>query len=61
MSKSSRVLLLAINLTTHGRPDTRDIIQNVYIRKVEKKDGEPWAIEFATFEAVKDPLHQAAK
>src|SRR5271155_2836660 len=34
-------------------PDTRDIIQNVYIRKVEKKDGEPWAIEFATFEAVK--------
>jgi branched-chain amino acid transport system substrate-binding protein len=42
-------------------PDTRDIIQNVYIRKVEKKDGEPWAIEFATFEAVKDPLHQAAK
>jgi branched-chain amino acid transport system substrate-binding protein len=42
-------------------PDTRDIIQNVYIRKVEKKDGEPWAIEFATFAAVKDPLHQAAK
>ena len=42
-------------------PNTRDIIQNVYIRKVEKKDGEPWAIEFATFEAVKDPLHQAAK
>jgi branched-chain amino acid transport system substrate-binding protein len=42
-------------------PETRDIIQNVYIRKVEKKDGEPWAVEFATFEAVKDPLHQAAK
>jgi branched-chain amino acid transport system substrate-binding protein len=42
-------------------PNTRDIIQNVYIRKVEKKDGEPWAIEFATFEAVKDPLHEAAK
>src|ERR1700730_537510 len=42
-------------------PETRDIIQNVYIRKVEKKDGEPWAIEFATFEAVKDPLHPAAK
>jgi branched-chain amino acid transport system substrate-binding protein len=40
-------------------PNTRDIIQNVYIRKVEKKDGEPWAIEFATFEAVKDPLHEA--
>jgi branched-chain amino acid transport system substrate-binding protein len=41
-------------------PQTRDIIQNVYIRKVEKKDGEPWNIEFATFEAVKDPLHPAA-
>jgi branched-chain amino acid transport system substrate-binding protein len=42
-------------------PETRDIVQNIYIRKVEKKDGEPYAIEFATFEAVKDPLHQAAK
>jgi branched-chain amino acid transport system substrate-binding protein len=42
-------------------PRTRDIVQNVYIRKVEKKDGEPWAMEFATFEAVKDPLKEAAK
>jgi branched-chain amino acid transport system substrate-binding protein len=42
-------------------PRTRDIVQNVYIRKVEKKDGEPYAIEFATFEAVKDPLKEAAK
>jgi len=41
-------------------PNTRDIVQNVYIRKVEKKDGEPWAVEFATFEAVKDPLKEAA-
>jgi branched-chain amino acid transport system substrate-binding protein len=41
-------------------PETRDIIQNVYIRKVEKRDGEPYAIEFETFPAVKDPLHQAA-
>jgi len=41
-------------------PQTRDIVQNVYIRKVEKKaDGQPWAVEFATFEAVKDPLHPA--
>jgi len=36
-------------------PETRDIVQNVYIRKVEKKDGELYNIEFATFEAVKDP------
>jgi branched-chain amino acid transport system substrate-binding protein len=41
-------------------PNTRDIVQNVYIRKVEKKDGQPWAVEFATFEAVKDPLKEAA-
>jgi branched-chain amino acid transport system substrate-binding protein len=41
-------------------PNTRDIVQNVYIRKVEKKGGEPWAVEFATFEAVKDPLKEAA-
>jgi branched-chain amino acid transport system substrate-binding protein len=42
-------------------PATRDIVQNIYIRKVEKKDGEPWSIEFETFPAVKDPLHEAAK
>jgi branched-chain amino acid transport system substrate-binding protein len=41
-------------------PRTRDIVQNVYIRKIEKRDGEPWAIETATFEAVKDPLKEAA-
>ena len=34
---------------------TRDIVQNVYIRKVEKRDGQLWNIEFATLEAVKDP------
>jgi branched-chain amino acid transport system substrate-binding protein len=39
-------------------PETRDIVQNIYISKVEKKDGELWAIEFATFDAVKDPLKQ---
>ncbi len=37
-------------------PETRDIIQNVYIGKVEKVDGELYNVEFATFEAVKDPL-----
>ena len=41
-------------------PRTRDIVQNVYIRKIEKLDSEPWAVEFATFEAVKDPLKEAA-
>src|SRR6201991_4442230 len=36
-------------------PDTRDIVQNIYIRKVEKVNGQLYNVEFATFEAVKDP------
>ena len=35
-------------------PETRDIVQNIYIRKVEKVDGEPYNVEFQTFDAVKD-------
>jgi branched-chain amino acid transport system substrate-binding protein len=34
-------------------PMTRDVIHNIYIRKVEKVDGELYNVEFATFEAVK--------
>jgi branched-chain amino acid transport system substrate-binding protein len=34
-------------------PDTRDIVQNIYIRKVERLNGELYNVEFATFEAVK--------
>jgi branched-chain amino acid transport system substrate-binding protein len=40
-------------------PDTRDIVQNVYIRKVEKKNGELYNVEFATFPNVKDPIKAA--
>jgi branched-chain amino acid transport system substrate-binding protein len=36
-------------------PDTRDIIQTVYIRRVERKDGHLYNIEFDQFPAVKDP------
>jgi len=36
-------------------PETRDIVQNVYIRKVEKVDGELYNVEFETFKDVKDP------
>jgi branched-chain amino acid transport system substrate-binding protein len=36
-------------------PETRDIIQNVYVRKVEKVDGELYNVEFETFPNVKDP------
>ena len=40
-------------------PETRDVIQNVYIRKVERKDGQLWNIEFATLPNVKDPFKAA--
>ena len=40
-------------------PQTRDIVQNVYIRKVEKKNGQLYNVEFATFPAVKDPVKAA--
>ncbi|MGB6007009.1 ABC transporter substrate-binding protein [Castellaniella sp.] len=39
-------------------PQTRDIIQNVYIRKVEKVDGVLQNVEFDTIKAVKDPGKQ---
>jgi branched-chain amino acid transport system substrate-binding protein len=40
-------------------PQTRDIVQNIYIRKVEKKNGELYNVEFANFPAVKDPAKAA--
>jgi len=42
-------------------PQTRDIVQNIYIRRVEKVNGQLWNIEFETFANVKDPLKAAAK
>jgi branched-chain amino acid transport system substrate-binding protein len=42
-------------------PQTRDIVQNIYIRKVEKVNGQLYSVEFATYEAVKDPMKPAAK
>jgi branched-chain amino acid transport system substrate-binding protein len=36
-------------------PETRDIIQNIYLRKVEKRDGRLVNVEFQTFKDVKDP------
>jgi branched-chain amino acid transport system substrate-binding protein len=35
--------------------ENRDIVQNVYIRRVEKRDGKLYNVEFATIPAVKDP------
>ena len=37
---------------------TRDIVQDVYIRKVEKKDGQLWNVEFDVIKAMKDPGKQ---
>ena len=38
-------------------PATRDIVQNVYIRKVEKVGGHIVNVEFDTIKDVKDPTH----
>jgi branched-chain amino acid transport system substrate-binding protein len=42
-------------------PSTREIVQNIYIRSVEKVAGELYSVELATFEAVKDPTKIANK
>jgi branched-chain amino acid transport system substrate-binding protein len=42
-------------------PETRDIIQNVYIRKVERVNGALYNVEFATLPNVKDPVKAAKK
>ena len=36
-------------------PQTRDIVQNVYIRKAERRDGGIYNVEFATIEKFRDP------
>ena len=42
-------------------PDTRDIVQTVYIRRVEKAGEETRNVEFDKIENVKDPTRAAAK
>jgi branched-chain amino acid transport system substrate-binding protein len=37
-------------------PETRDVVHNEYIRKVERVNGQLYNVEFATIEAVKDPV-----
>lgn len=39
-------------------PETRDIVENIYIRRVEKVDGRLANVEFFTFPQVKDPWKQ---
>ncbi len=40
-------------------PETRDIIQNIYIREVKRVDGQLYNVEFATIPNVKDPVKAA--
>lgn len=42
-------------------PATRDIVQNIYMRKVERHDGELYNMEFETYPNVKDPAHAASE
>jgi branched-chain amino acid transport system substrate-binding protein len=42
-------------------PETRDVVQTIYIRKVEMKDGEPTNVIFDKVENVKDPVKEAMK
>ena len=36
-------------------PQTRDIVENFYLRRIEKRDGKLINIEFATIPMVRDP------
>jgi branched-chain amino acid transport system substrate-binding protein len=36
-------------------PETRDVVQNVYIRRVERVGGELYNVEFDTMKMVKNP------
>lgn len=39
-------------------PETREVVQNIYMRRVEKIDGKLGNVAFSTFPAVKDPWHE---
>jgi branched-chain amino acid transport system substrate-binding protein len=39
-------------------PNTRDVVQNIYIRRVEKVGGQIVNVEFDTYKDVKDPTHK---
>ena len=42
-------------------PDTRDIVQSVYVREVQKVDGQLFNVEFASTPDVKDPYKAGKK
>jgi branched-chain amino acid transport system substrate-binding protein len=42
-------------------PETRDVINTVYIRRVEDRNGHLQSVEIAKIENVKDPVKERAK
>jgi branched-chain amino acid transport system substrate-binding protein len=42
-------------------PETRDVVQTMYIRKVEMVKGEPTNVIFDQINDVKDPVKEAMK
>ena len=42
-------------------PETRDVVQNVYIRRVQKVGGELMNVPFDTIPMVKDPAGERRK
>ena len=40
-------------------PETRDVVQDVYIRQVERRNGQLYNVEFDKYPAVKDPFKAA--
>jgi hypothetical protein len=52
---------LRLSLGLRQVDETRDVISNIYMRRVERVNGELWNIEFATVENVKDPVKAAKK
>jgi branched-chain amino acid transport system substrate-binding protein len=42
-------------------PQTREVIQDVYMRRIERVDGELYNVEFEKYEAVKDPFKAEQK
>src|SRR6516225_9778028 len=48
----------AIAMVIYGRP-TRDVIHDIYIRRVEKVDGSLYSVEFETFNEIADPTKVA--
>ena len=42
-------------------PETRDVVQTVYIRRVEKVGGQIVNVEFDKIESVKDPFKATMK